>query len=221
MLGRGVAGREPLARASPARTDARALPTRPDAYWYTAKLKALADAQQWSRATELLKTMHRQRVREPDAAYRVVIEGCGRAGAVQSAVSTLALMKRHGVPLNARSYTCALRAFARNARRSDAFERAWALYEEMHTRGVPLSTFTVNALLFAVADLARGDLAAAIVERANDERVRLDSTSYDLLIRTSLRAADAGGALIYLHDALKTRQARWCPQRGRAANSQG
>ena len=177
-----------------------------DAYWYTQRLQTLAHARQWTRATELLRTMHAERVPDAQAAYRVVLDGCGAAGAVASAVAVLALAKRHGVPLDSRTYTSAVRALARNARKGDAWDRAWALFEEMRAKGIPPTTYTYNALLFAVADLARGDLAAVLVETAAEDEVDLDSTSYDLLIRTSLRAADANGALIYFRDAVRARQ---------------
>jgi len=188
--------------AGPAKADRR------DAYWYTQRVSALARGRQWAAAEDLLRTMHRRRVAEPQAAYRTVLDRCGEAGALRAAVSFIALMKKHGVPMDARTYTSAVRALALCAGKEDALDRAWALYEEMRGKGVPPTVYTYNALLYGVAGVHRGDLAALLSEHAKEDGVRLDSTSYDLLIRTSLRGDDIDGALLYFRDAAHAKQVR-------------
>jgi len=197
---RGLSGKANV--AGPAKADRR------DAYWYTQRVSALSRGRQWAAAEDLLRTMHRHRVPEPQAAYRTVLDRCGEAGALRAAVGFIALMKKHGVPMDARTYTAAVRAFALCAGKEDALDRAWALYEEMRGKGVPPTVYTYNALLYGVAGVHRGDLAALLCEHAKEDGVRLDSTGYDLLIRTSLRSDDIDGALLYFSDAVHAKQVR-------------
>ena len=60
-----------------------------DAYWYTQRLQTLAHARQWTRATELLRTMHAERVPDAQAAYRVSLAAaCLQLGASADAFFT-------------------------------------------------------------------------------------------------------------------------------------